>query len=548
MKTPHQSHATDDDLAFLDDDAPAPLVTPSPPKALVAVPETRPAQAPSTFTFPRPAPELAAGSPEAFPVSALPPVLREVAQDMARVYQTPVCLPGMAALAVLSGALGKSVVVRGGFNDRPTRLNVYVIGSSGRGTGKGVICEQLARPLTKRSEELAARHSEEVARKQGELGLLKKQITQLESKGANMAGADRHAVEEDLSNLHLRRVQLEREASRKRALWSQNTTSEALCTSLLDNDETLFSYSSEAGATLRVLLGKYCDGRGDMDGFLSGYSGDAWRMDRVGRAPVELQSPCMAVLWCVQPSILRELVGNAEAFDRGLTARPFIFDTGAERQFDDGTTRATSTLPAWNDLIDTALDLRLSRKTDEPLVITATPQAREVFRLFYNSTVEMGRGVFADVDGELTRWRENAIKAAGLIAHAEKCVELTADHARRGCELMRWAGMSYLGTLNAGRKERQQADLDRLLGILNAKGGEITLRDLERLHGVDKQTALGVTAAFPHRLEFHRESTGNAGRPREILRHAAAKSAKSDKNPGERDKADNADIAGEGAA
>ena len=505
---------------------------------------------PESFAFPKPAPlhDCVMGSPEAFPIGVFPPVLRNVAEDMAHVYQTPLCLPAMASLAVLSGAIGKSMVVRGGFNDRPTRLNIYVVASAGRGTGKGVICEQLARPLMQRSEALAARHAEGIARKQGELGLLKKQITSLEGKGASLTGADRHAAEDSLSTLHLRRVQLERDANRKRALWSQNTTSEALCGSLLDNDETLFSYSSEAGATLRVLLGKYCDGRGDMDGFLSGYSGDAWRMDRVGRPAVELASPCMSVLWCVQPSILRELVGNAEAFDRGLTARPFVFDTGAERQLDDGTTRATSTLPAWNELINGTLDIRLNGKTDAPLVIWATAEAREVFRLFYNETVEMGRGVYADVDGELTRWRENAIKAAGLFAYAEGDSELTADHARRGCELMRWAGHSYLRTLSAGRKARQQGDFERLVEILNAKGGEITLRDLERHHAVDKTTALSVAAAFPHRLEHHRENTGTAGRPREIVRFTTAKSAKSAKSPAREDNADNADFAKTGAA
>lgn len=505
---------------------------------------------PESFVFQKPAPppDTTAGSPESFPIEVFPPLLRTVAEDMAHVYQTPLCLPAMASLAILSGALGKSVVVRGGFNDRPTRLNIYVIASAGRGTGKGVICEQLAHPLKQRSEKLAALHAENVARKQGELGLIKKQITTLEGKGASKTGTERNDVEDSLANLHFRRSQLDQEANRKRALWSQNTTSEALCALLLDNDETLFSYSSEAGATLRVLLGKYCDGRGDMDGFLSGYSGDAWRMDRVGRPAVELASPCMAVLWCVQPSILRELVGNAEAFDRGLTARPFIFDTGAERQLDDGTTRATSTLPAWTDFMNATLDLRLARESAEPLVISATAEAREEFRLFYNETVEMGRGVYADVDGELTRWRENAIKAAGLFAYAEQCTELTADHARRGCELMRWAGHSYLRTLSSSRKERQQDDLDRLVDILSAKGGEITLRNLERRHAIHKTTALSVVAAFPDRLEFHRELTGTAGRPPEILRFVTAKSAKSDKSPAQEDNADKADFAEVGAA
>jgi hypothetical protein len=58
--------------------------------------------------------DFSAGAPANFPEGALPPLLRTVANDMATVYQTPRCLPAMSALAVLSGAVGSSVVVIGG--------------------------------------------------------------------------------------------------------------------------------------------------------------------------------------------------------------------------------------------------------------------------------------------------------------------------------------------------------------------------------------------------------------------------------------------------
>jgi hypothetical protein len=150
--------------------------------------------------------------------------------------------------------------------------------------------------------------------------------------------------------------------------------------------------------------------------------------------------------------------------------------------------------------------------------------------------------------GSATRWRENAIKVAGLFTVADGSDVLTDDHAKRGCSLVRWAGFSYLGILSAGRSERQKDDLDRLLEILKARGGEITLRDLERHHGVKRPTVLSVIAVFPDRLELHKANTGTAGRPREILRHPAAKSAKSAKTPAEGDNADNADFASRGAA
>ena len=502
---------------------------------------------PPSFDFPRPASDtgdLAQGSPALFPAAALPPLVREVAEDMARVYQVPICLPAMSAIAVLSGAIGKSVVVTAAFKDKMTRLNIYVIAASERGTGKGNTAESLARPITERSAQLTERQRDITAAQRGELGILKKEVSRKETEAASATGSERHEIEASLAQKHLRLDHLEREAKRKRTLHVANATGPALAARLEDNDETLFSYSSEAGASLRTALGRFNDdGGGDFDLLLSGYSGDTYKDDRVGRDGVSLVSPCLSLLWLAQGSILRELLANPEAFDRGLTARPLIFASGAERQLDDRSNRALITSEAWSHLIDGILDRRLSRKGQDPIVITASSSAREVFADFNDESVRLGRGPFADLDGELTRWRENAIKVAGLFAMAENTDTVTADHARRGCEIVRWSGYSYLGLLHAGRKERQRQHLDRLLDLLRVKGGSITLRDLERHHAITKDIVNSAVAAFPDELTVERIATGIAGRPSIILRLPGAKSAKSDNTPNEGDNADNADFA-----
>ena len=472
---------------------------------------------PDTFAFtPPPAPtNLSAGAPENFPASVLPPLLLTVAEDMARVYQTPVCLPGMATLAVLSGALGRSVVVMGAYKDKPTRLNLYVMASAERGTGKGNIGEHLSHPIAERSKQLREHQLNESASYRGEVGILKKEIAKLENTGVSESGTVRHKTESDLTTKNRRLETLDREAKRERKLWVSDCGSEALGRALDDNDETLFSYSSEAGAALKVALGKYTDGKGDFDLLLSGYSGDSVRVDRITRKSLELISPCLSLFWLVQGVILRDLCGNPEAVERGLTARPLIFETGAVRQLDDRTNLATTTGPRWADFINGVLDQRLIQDR-EPGVIQCTPEARAVFSDFSDESVMLGRGQFADLDGELTRWRENGIKVAGLFALAEGLRTLTADHAERGCAIVRWAGYSYLGILSAGRAERKRTDLDRLLVIIKEKGGEITLGDLQRHHEIKRSFVQSVMAAFPDKLELRKEPTG--GKPRETLR------------------------------
>lgn len=493
------------------------------------------------------APDLTRGSPDNFPVSALPPIVREVAEDFAKVYQVPVCLPAMTALAVLSGAIGQGTVARGAYKDKATSLNIYALASSERGTGKGNIGEQLARPLTERSAQLAERHKDIVAQQRGEIGILKKEIQKLESiaAAATATGADRHRAEAAVAEKHLHAERLERESKRKRTLHVANATGPGLARALGDNHETTFSFSSEAGAALRVALGRHNDdGGGDFDVLLMAYSRDCYKDDRMGREGITLTSPCVALLWLVQGCVLRELLANPEAFDRGLTARVLTFATGAERQLADRRSLATTTGEKWRAFIDKILDIRLEREREEPAAIEAAPAAREVFADFSDESVKLGRGPFADLDGELSRWGENAIKVAGLIAVAEDTPTISADQARRGCEIVRWAGYSYLSLLTTGRRERQREQRDRLVGILRDKGGTVTLRDLERNNAITKPVIAGVMAAFPGDFIKERVTTGKAGQPSVILRLPGAKSAKSDTiTPADTAGGDNADKA-----
>ncbi len=478
------------------------------------------------------APDLTLGSPDNFPVSALPPIVREVAEDFAKVYQVPVCLPAMTALSVLSGAIGQSIVARSAYKDKDTSLNTYAIAASERGTGKGNIGEQLARPLTERSAQLAERHKDIVAQQRGEIGILKKEIQKLENSAAIATGTERHGAEAALAEKHLRAEHLERESKRKRTLHVANATGPGLARALGDNHETTFSFSSEAGAAVRVALGRHNDdGGGDFDVLLMAYSRDCYKDDRMGREGITLTSPCVALLWLVQGCVLRELLANPEAFDRGLTARVLTFATGAERQLADRRSLATTTGGKWRAFIDKILDIRLEREGKEPAAIEAASAAREVFADFSDESVMLGRGPFADLDGELSRWGENSIKVAGLIAAAEDTPTISADQARRACEIVRWAGYSYLSLLSTGRRERQQKQRDRLADILRDNGGIVTLRELERRNAITKSIIAGIIAAFPGDFIMERETTGKAGRPSEILRLPGAKSAKSDTIP-----------------
>ena len=87
-----------------------------------------------------------------FPLDALPEPMNKLAQSLADVHQIDVALPGMAALATLSGAIGKSVTVNGATNGQTTHCNLFIIAGAPKSYGKGSAAA-MANPIIEASKE-----------------------------------------------------------------------------------------------------------------------------------------------------------------------------------------------------------------------------------------------------------------------------------------------------------------------------------------------------------------------------------------------------------
>lgn len=464
---------------------------------------------------------LDSGLASGFPVQAIPESLQVVSAELAQVYQTPVSLPAMCAVAVLSGAVGKSVVVRGGFKDRLTRLNLYVVPVAERGSGKGVIGDILARPLMERSETVASDHRRKVGTIRAEAGVLKHKLETLRREAAKVEGPERELHQVDLAVGEARLAELERQAGMEVELWTQNTTSEALGCALADNNETIFSYSAEAGAAVQVALGRYNKGakgsQGDFDLLLSGYSGDAVKVKRVGRK-VQLDLPCVALLWLVQKCVVDGILGDPEAVARGLTARLLIFDSGARREHDNRQDLRFTCNEQWARLISRVLDRRLGGGT--AVEIECDPAAREVFACFHDESVDRERMLPAALKGELSRWRENAIKVGGLFALAGDRGQIAESTARGAVDVVRWCGLNYLGLLAIGQRENCLAEVERIERIVRSKPAhEISLGELARSHGIPGVAVRALVEAYPERVQIQerRHPDGAPGRPGQVV-------------------------------
>ena len=477
-----------------------------------------------------PSPPADSLEPGAFPVHALNPAMRAMVEDVARVYRVPVQLAAMTAVATVSGALGNVFKLTGAVDGHASFGNLFVIPAAPKSGGNGGTASALVRPLLEASAELAANFATSqrpalLAEKQ----ILTKRIGLLvndQASGHCGRGAARRTMG-DLERTETRR-ELEQAQAKLEAiepllvppsLWVGNATSEAMSRQFARNNLGLFCYSPEGGENVRVLLGKYRgDGKADIDLALSGFSVEPYRTDCIGRGVCEV-TPCLSMLLMVQPSILRELMGNEEAFERGLGARLITFIVEQEPQEDDGITRCIGeqTEAAWSALVKGIL-ARREALAGNPQLIRCTPGAREVFRHFHNEAVKLRRGEFRDIEADLGRWRENAIRIAHgqCVADDLAACELTEEQAVRGVAIMRWCARSGLQVTNAARMHKRGKRAEELQLILARTGGKETLRNLDRSYSFLAGEVEALAGQFPERFTLERQTTG--GRPSDILR------------------------------
>ena len=403
--------------------------------------------------------------PGEFPVSALNPAMRRIVEETANTFEIVPQLPGMAALATLAGAAGKGWIGVNSSNKGKTWCNLMVVPAVPKSYGKGVT-SVIAEPLVKASEEMTKTfRREECPILEGKLLDIQAEIKGITDKLSRYGrgGTIRKNLPDETEKEGLRksRIELKQEQDRIGHLlkflptfWIGGTSMAGMVEALARNGDAIFHYSAEAGEPVRIALGKHTkDQAADFDLLLSGYSVELTGNTTISRGDHRLE-PCISILWMVQPFLLRELIANQEALKRGLTARmlPFVFEPERIAE-DDGKIRYVSDAAksAWADLIHAVLEAR--RTITKPETIDWTLDAREVFRHFHNESVRLRNGRWRAVEGELGRWRENAIRIGNGIVLADaftgqgKAGIGTAEQARRAVTIMRWCGRSQLAIL-----------------------------------------------------------------------------------------------------
>ena len=456
-----------------------------------------------------------------FPLDKVPPIIRDYAQELSRAHQLPVELPALCMIATISGALGKQWEVVNAIADLKTRGNLLLVLSLPPGSGKSV-SNRIARPMQRVEDERLQNWTEiNQPRVTAEMQALDAEIQRLKRPKKD-AVIDRGELTRKLTQFE----KLKREASYSPALITGNATTSGLASELARVEkETLWAFSAEAGEVIRVMLGVFRKDGTDMDLWLSGYSGDAYKQVRAGSnggTTIRLSDPCLSALLMVQPCVLEEVLKNSSARDRGLLTRLLAVSIDADLPFDDGALRQVCPRieHRWETLVRNVLRLRFDMVS--PRGLRCPEESARVFRDFYNSTTHLwGNGVYADFRNELVRWRENAIRLSVVLQIAKNpdSLELEPDVARDAVAILRWIGIGSLEFASVGRAARLLDRLTKLEKVLSAAGGARLASDLHKRNGFTLAEVRQLAEVFPRRVNI--ESTGVrevGGRPGHIVR------------------------------
>lgn len=459
-----------------------------------------------------------------FPLDALSPTARAAAETVAEVHRIPPEMPGLCALATISGAMGRSWSFEGGAKDgQKTHGNLYVLIGAPAGSGKAAPAQILTQAFLDYAGQVSRNFQDferPMLQTEIECATVAKRalLRKFAVKRAEEGGRSVAENESDLSTLNKRIAEATRQMTPPAPFVEDVTSQKLILTCARNVDGAAFVFSAEGAEVLRIAAGRYRgDGKADLEVWLKGFSCEILRQDRVIRESVEAH-PCLSTLLLVQPSVISETYGNPEALRRGFCARfiavscdlPILDDDGVQRKLDH------EALAKWNLLIADICERRPSNPGATPHPVGFDSGAREVFRRLENEIAALRRQTH-DVHEQLARWRELAIRIAGVLAVADDpeipLGMIGADVADRAVRIARWAVAAQLGILREGRHERMMERVRKLSALIEHGDGLLTLRDAEKSHGFSREEIHALAAFAPGHLTIAEIQHPGGGRP-----------------------------------
>ena len=399
-----------------------------------------------------------------FPIETFPLAVQEFCEDVGRVTQAPIEFSASLCLGVLSACLGKGVVIPNAFKGMRGLPTLQIALALESGTGKTAVSTPVLAPLVRWCKEQREINKAEQSSIIGQIKLLEKEIhehTQDLKKGGDYGAIQRQVIEKQTEI-----DQLKREAIPP-VYRLEDATLEAMVVQLgingVHGQEAVFSVSDDARQAISTLLGRYTkNGSIDDNLLVKGFSWSPHQQHRRSEGgSVELDSPCVGLLWCIQPDLLHKLLGTPELLSSGFLQRLILLeiDWPAQEYTDLGDLDNMRSV-AWDHLLDVLLNTY--RLASNPLEVSITDEAKRLMIDYHNSLVPRVNDPtdLKDVRSSVARWAEWAWRVA-LVFHVvqyrkEATKEpISQETAQNAISLTRWYADRKLALLAKGRSNNK---------------------------------------------------------------------------------------------
>lgn len=417
----------------------------------------------------------------AFPVSALSPgVLGEWVAAQAEAAQVPAELPGLLALAVLSGTVARRIEVVASRSWREP-VNLYVCCLMEPANRKSAVFRAATQPLRAIEAELIEEARPSVARAAADRRMLEAQAKAAEKK-ASSGDAEARELALNLAE----QLAGEPEPALPRLI-VDDATAEAVEIALAAQGGRLVVAGPEGGI-FDVMAGRYSS-VGNLECFLKGHPNDDLQVDRVTRGVINVPRCCLTMAYAVQPEVIRGLADKPSFRGRGLIGR-FIYGVPENRlgsRLVDAEPVPEALTAGYASLVRRLFSI--PEGSNGPRLLTLAPETAERFRSWQRD-IERWLGE----DGRLEPMRDWGGKLAGQTARLAAVLHLSRyaaspdpvavpicpESIEAAIELARWAiphAVAAIALLAAGDGSLDDAAyILRWLRIRSA--AEVTRRDI----------------------------------------------------------------------
>jgi Protein of unknown function (DUF3987) len=401
----------------------------------------------------------------------------------------PEALCALMVLHTFSSGVGKGLLVS--FEPgEVTSLGIYALALARSGTGKTKAGKILCGPLT---DLHTARRTQWERLTKPRLQADRKILT------SKIAKLIKQSERDDSDSVRDQMVKAETELAKIEGqlqapcIYLEDVTVERLADLLPLSGEQMSYFSSDAGAAIQNILGKYNkDSRPDDHVLLKSYSMEPFSQARLSREDVNLRAPWGSLLWLTQPDKWQHLVGNQWLREGGFLPRCLLAEFHCEPQFNNGEQKVVPTallehfnkrfcelFGAYREPVETGAESK---------TIIVSSMAAKMMRDFHNEIVARRRQSDS-MDAFSARWVENAKRIAGVLhasyfgadAHNHELHWVTVLYAIKA---IRWFMERQAALLNE-TVEKQAADEEEKFNRAYLKSAKcINLRDLARNQGI----------------------------------------------------------------